>query len=336
MVMLLTILFVLIVVPFAGANIYLRSVGVWGGSDPGKTISIEIPEGTTTRGIGDILVDAGVIKSATGWRIALWMGDGDVDIQAGRYEIRTGLTAPDALDALAASRPLGPEFVNVTFPEGSWLEDFATILGRETHIKARQFAKLLKSGNVTSSLVPEDAASLEGALFPSTYQIEEDDTARSVAQRLVATMEEQVASVDMSAAEAADLSPYEVLIIASMIEAETRDDEERPKVARVIYNRLREGMTLGIDATILYALGEHKDQLTQSDLAIDSPYNTRLVAGLPPTPIGAPGLASIEAAAAPADGPWLYYVLADCDGTHAFSESYSEFLVNKDNQPDCS
>lgn len=100
-------------------------------------------------------------------------------------------------------------------------------------------------------------------------------------------------------------------------------------VARVIYNRLREGMTLGIDATVLYALGEHKDTLTESELAIDSPYNTRLVAGLPPTPIGAPGAASLEAAAQPAEGPWLYYVLADCEGNHAFSESYDEFLNNK-------
>lgn len=100
-------------------------------------------------------------------------------------------------------------------------------------------------------------------------------------------------------------------------------------VARVIYNRLREGMTLGIDATIIYGLGKHTEELTQSELEIDSPYNTRLYAGLPPTPIGAPGAESLKAAAAPADGEWLYYVLGDCDGNHRFSESYEEFLQNK-------
>jgi UPF0755 protein len=100
-------------------------------------------------------------------------------------------------------------------------------------------------------------------------------------------------------------------------------------VARVIYNRLADGIPLGIDATILYALGEHKEELTATDLAIDSPYNTREVAGLPPTPIGAPGLESLEAALHPADGEWLYYVLADCDGHHAFSASYDDFLANK-------
>ncbi len=315
--------------PLAVANVYLRSVGVWGSSDPGKKVAIEIPEGASTSAIGKLLADAGVIKSTTGWRIALFFEDGAEDIKAGRYEIATGLTAGDALAALLDSGPTGPKFVNVTFREGLWLEDFARALGDNTHISAQAFMKVLDQRKVSSELVPEDAPSLEGALFPSTYQIVEDDTARSVAQRLIDEMESKVASIDMSAAEELNLTPYDILIVASMIEAETRVDEERPMVARVIYNRLREGMTLGIDATVLYALGERKDTLTESELAIDSPYNTRLVAGLPPTPIGAPGAASLQAAAQPAQGPWLYYVLADCEGNHAFSESYDEFLNNK-------
>ena len=100
-------------------------------------------------------------------------------------------------------------------------------------------------------------------------------------------------------------------------------------IARVIYNRLQEGMPLGIDATVLYALGEHKSELSSDDLKIDSPYNTRIVTGLPPTPIGAPGLNSLEAALAPAEGEWLYYVLADCEGHHAFSTNYDDFLEDK-------
>jgi UPF0755 protein len=127
------------------------------------------------------------------------------------------------------------------------------------------------------------------------------------------------------------ISVYEAIIVASMIEAEASVAGDRDKIAAVIYNRLDEGMTLGIDATVLYAIGEHKEELTVSDLEVDSPYNTRKYPGLPPTPIGAPGSASLEAALNPADGTWLYYVLADCEGNHAFSTSYDEFLQNKEN-----
>jgi UPF0755 protein len=316
------ILSLLVLVPYIGVNAYMRSIGVWGSSEPGEEVSIEIPEGASPQEIGKILADAGVIKSTTGWRVSLFLdGGGAEDIQAGIYEIATGLTAGDALATLLESGPTGPEFVTVTFPEGSWLTDYARILGDNTHISADQFRRVLESGEIRSELIPQ-GKSLEGALFPSTYQVIAEDTARSVAQRLVDEMEKQMASIDMTEAEGLNLTAYDILIVASMIEAETRVDEERPMVAQVIYNRLREGIPLGIDATVIYALGEHKTELTQSDLQIDSPYNTRVVAGLPPTPIGAPGLASLEAAAHPADGDWLYYVLGDCDGNHRFSVSY--------------
>lgn len=334
--LILGLLVALVVLPFLGANIYLRSVGVWGSSDPGKEVLVEIPRGTSPRAMGEILAEAGVIESTTGWRIALFLGSGEEQIQAGTYSLPTGLTSPDALDRLIGADPEGPKFVNVTFPEGSWLVDFAAILDKQTHISGDEFMKVLEKRKVDSELVPDDAATLEGALFPSTYQILDKDTPISVAQRLIDQMEAQLAEIDLSTAKSVNLTPYDILIVASMIEAETRVDDERPMVARVIYNRLQQGITLGIDATVIYALGEHTDSLTQSQLEIDSPYNTRKVQGLPPTPIGAPGRASLEAAANPAEGTWLYYVLADCEGNHAFSESYDEFLQNKANQPDCS
>jgi UPF0755 protein len=114
-----------------------------------------------------------------------------------------------------------------------------------------------------------------------------------------------------------------------MVEAEAKVDKDRPKIAEVIYNRLQQGIRLGIDATISYALGHHVAALTRSDLAVDSPYNTRLRTGLPPTPIGAAGLASLQAAAAPATGDLLYYVVADCRGHHFFSADYDAFLRAK-------
>ena len=318
----------LVAVVAGGALLYVRSLGVNVESDPGRKVEVVIPTGSTSRSIGELLEEEGVIDSALGFRIAAYLDGGAEDIQAGRYEIPTGLSANDALATLLEEGPL-VEFVNVTFPEGSWLADFARILDEKTHIDGDRFLELATAGEVRSKYRPPGVDTMEGLLFPSTYQIVENDDAASVARRLAAEFEEQVDSLDFSAARRLGVTPYEAITIASMVEAEAFLDEERPMVARVIYNRLDEGMSLGIDATVQYAIGEHKEELTASDLDVDSPYNTRRFPGLPPTPIGAPGLASLESALLPADGPWLYYVLNDCDGHHAFSESYEEFLKNK-------
>lgn len=312
----------------ASAYVYLSSIGFVGTSSPGGVVEVVIPEGSSSDHIAALLEERGVIKDAFGFRLAAYLDDRVRDIQAGRYELPTGLSARDALDALLGAGPI-LDFVMVTFPEGSWLTDFARILDERTHISGDEFLELTTSGQMRSRVRPEEVDTMEGLLFPSTYQVVEEDTAASVARRLARELEEQLGEVDLSAAEAAGFTAYEVVSIASMIESEAALNEERPMIARVIYNRLTEGVPLGIDATVLYALGEHKEVLTASDLRVDSPYNTRIVAGLPPTPIGAPGRASLEAAAAPAEGDWLYYVLADCDGHHAFSSSYEDFLDHK-------
>ncbi len=327
-VVLLTILAAIVAVPAGAAAIYLRSIGVFGTSDPGRTVELVVPKGAGVDAIGQLLEDAGVIESAFGFRIATYLEGGAEDIQAGRYEIPTGLTAKDALAALLDNPPVA-DFVSVTFPEGLWLEDFARILEQETDLSGERFLEVLANGRVRSKLLPRGETSHEGLLFPSTYHVGEDDDEVSVARRLVEEMEEQVAPIDFSVAESLGYSRYEAIVIASMVEAEAKIDAERPKVARVIYNRLERGEKLGIDATVNYAIGDHELDLTVSELAIDSPYNTRLYPGLPPTPIGAAGAEALRAAAEPADGDWLYYVLADCEGHHAFSSSYDEFLTDK-------
>ena len=325
----LVLLLSLVGLPVGGGYLYLSSVGFFGSSDPHGRVEISIPEGTDVGEIGEILEGEGVIRSSSGFRLATYFRAGDESIEAGRYELPLGLTARDALDRLLDATPLGPDFVSVTFPEGSWLTDFARIVGEKTHLSEKSFLDLVSSGKLSSAYLPDGVEKLEGLLFPSTYQIVETDSARSVARRLIEEFEEQAGEADLSRAESLGVTPYEAVTIASMIEAEAALDEERPMIARVIYNRLDQGMTLGIDATVLYALGEHKDILTREDLGIDSPYNTRIVSGLPPTPIGAPGHASLKASVAPAEGEWLYYVLADCEGHHAFSVAYEDFLVDK-------
>lgn len=328
-VVILFVLLGLLLVPAAGGYVYLRSVGFFGSSDPGPEVEFEIPNGSGAAEIGKILEDKRVIKSAFAFRLAAYFDGGAEDIQAGNYVLPTGLTARDALERLKGTGPAGQQYVTVTFPEGSWLTEMADRIDDDTHISGKKFLQLATSGAIRSSFLPEGVDTLEGLLFPSTYQVIEKDTAKSVVKRFAAQFEEQASTLDFSKAAALGLSDYEIVIVASMIEAETRMDEERPKVAQVIYNRIRAGWTLGIDATVLYALGDRHAVLTQSALEVDSPYNTRRYTGLPPTPIGAPGSASLEAALNPADGPWMYYVLADCDGNHAFSTTDAEFLEDK-------
>ena len=326
----LLVLVLLLGAPIAGAYVYLRSIGFYGESDPGSKVTLTIPRGAGTETIGRVLEENGVIESAFGFRLATYFEGGVEDIQAGKYEITTGLTARDALVALTESGPLGEEFVTVTFPEGSWLVDFARRVGRDTHLSGDRFLDIVENGRVESALKPEGIDTLEGLLFPSTYQVIEKETERSFAERLVREMEGQLTKLDFEAkADALGLTPYEALIVASMIEGEASVGGDRDRIARVIYNRLDQGIALGIDATVIYALGEHRTELFKSDLEIDSPYNTRLVQGLTPTPIGAPGLESLEAAVNPADGDWLYYVLSDCEGHHAFSTDYNDFLADK-------
>jgi UPF0755 protein len=325
----LVVLLLIITIPVIAGYFYLRSIGVYGSSSPGPEVTFVIPKGSSAGAVGEILEEENVIKSALGFRIAAYLEGGFEDIQAGRYTIAQGLSAGDAFNALLDSGPEKEEEFTVTFPEGSWLKDFARILARESDLSEERFLEIVTDGTVTSPLLPDDVEMLEGLLFPSTYQVGLKETEQDVAEKLVTEFQDRLDAVGFSDVEALGVTQYEAVTIASMVEAEAKVDSERAKIARVIYNRLEEGMMLGIDATVSYALGEHKTSLTEEDLAVESPYNTRLVAGLPPTPIGAAGEESLAATAHPADGTWLYYVVSDCEGHHAFSESYDEFLQNK-------
>ena len=308
--------------------LWLRSIGLLRESSPDGRVTVRIPKGAGTGKIGELLEDNEVVPSAIGFRIAVYLEGGFEGIQAGEYTLARGLSAKEALAELEKG-PKTPPIVRVTFPEGSWVEDFAATVDDATDIPAKEFERLATSGRIRSKWQPKSIDTLEGLLFPSTYDISEKQDASDVVERLVAEFDERYSGLRPQRAEEMGVTPYEAVIVVSMIEAEAYVDEERAKIASVIYNRLDAGIRLGIDATIHYALGEHKEALTTEDLQVDSPYNTREVAGLPPTPIGAPGEKSLAAALNPADTDLFYYVLADCAGHHAFSETYDEFLVNK-------
>ena len=177
--------------------------------------------------------------------------------------------------------------------------------------------------------LPQDAQSIEGFLFPETYFVRKDATADSVVRLLLDQFGTEAETLPWDRAKELGVTPYEVVTIASMIEKEAKLDRERPVIAGVIYNRLREGMNLGIDATLLYDDPTPDGQLSFSDLDTDTPYNTRLNPGLPPTPIASPGRASLEAALNPADTPYFYYVLCGADGHHAFAKTAAGHEANR-------
>jgi len=172
----------------------------------------------------------------------------------------------------------------------------------------------------------KEAKDLEGFLFPDTFELERHASAADLVQRQLEDFKRRIAGVEMAYARSRNLTTYDVLTIASMIEDEAVSEGDRRKVAAVIYNRLHDGMPLGIDATVRFATGNYSEPLTESELAVDSPYNTRTNAGLPPGPINSPGLAAIEAAARPAKVDYLYYVVKPgaCNEL-AFSTTETEF-----------
>ncbi|HTI33741.1 MAG TPA: endolytic transglycosylase MltG, partial [Miltoncostaea sp.] len=211
--------------------------------------------------------------------------------------------------------------------EGLRREDIAALLDKETSIPGARYLALTAPGARGRRLAgTSKPTSLEGFLFPATYDITDSTTAAELVDDQLAAYDANTEQVNYSYAKSKNLTRFDVLTLASMIEREVQVPRERPIVAGVMYNRLRMGMRLDIDATVQYALGQWKPDLTASDLAIDSPYNTRKFTGLPPGPISNPGLDSIRAAARPAKVPYLYYVARnDGTGRHFFATTQEEF-----------
>ncbi|MFZ0492136.1 MAG: endolytic transglycosylase MltG [Acidimicrobiia bacterium] len=290
-------------------------------------VDMEVARGSSARQIGEQLAQAGVVESSLSFELAVRSAGVEDRLQAGTYRFVTGMSPGDALDVLLS----GPEsnVYRVTIHEGLRVSEILDRLAEQTPYTREAFEQALPG--VTSSLGfgDGDLQNWEGGLFPDTYEFATDATPEEILQRLASTMEVRVASVDWSPLEQMGYGVSDGLIIASMIEAEARLDKDRPLIASVIVNRLEIGMPLQIDATVLYALGERGVGLTAKDLQTDSPYNTYRSVGLPPTPIDAPGLASLRAAAEPATTDYLYYVLTRPDGGHSFAATYEEFQAYK-------
>jgi UPF0755 protein len=297
---------------------------------PGEEVLVEVPEGTSTGGVGEVLADAGVISDASVWNWYTKLRDVGT-IQAGSYRMRLNSSFTEAIDALAAE-PLPPDSRLVTVPEGLTQQQIiARLADPEKGVPGftvQGMEAALADPDSRTPVVPAEQRLLEGVLYPETYTVEEGDTELIVVRRMVDEFEDVAVELELEdRAAALNKTPYEVLIVASMVEREAGIPEDGPRVARVIYNRLARDWPLGIDATSCYEEGGVPCELTTEILNDNTPYDTRQQQGLPPTPIASPGRAAIEAALAPADGDWMYYILdvRKDDGSSLFTSSEAEF-----------
>ncbi len=294
---------------------------------PHGQVTVVIPPNSSASKIGDILAAKGVVSSSFFFELRATVAGDRGKLRSGTFHMQYDMSYSAALKILTTAPPAA-KVSNLTLIEGLTRAQIDRLL-RNQHIPGSYVAQTRHSPllDPTRYGAPRSTPSLEGFLFPSTYQLRDPITIPALIADQLKEFQAEFAKVNLRYAQARHLTPYDVLIIASMVQAEAQTARDRPLIASVIYNRLRDGMPLQIDATTRYATGNYSRPLTVSQLNSPSPYNTRIHKGLPPTPIDNPGMAAIAAAANPAHTNYLYFVVKPCGrGEHVFESSYTQFL----------
>jgi uncharacterized YceG family protein len=292
--------------------------------DGSGQVQVTVPKGSSVSEVGDLLSEENVIDNSTLFQVRVTLAGKRSEIYSGNFALAEGMSYGDAIDAL--SEPPIKRTLTVTVPEG-YTRSQAAQLVEEVGVPGDYTKATIRS----RYLDPADyggkgAKTLEGFLFPDTFELKPNAPVEDLVQLQLLDFKRRIKGVDMRYAKSKNLTVFDVLTIASMVEDEAGVDKQRGLVASVVYNRLREGMPLGIDATIRFATGNYTRPLTESELAIDSPYNSRTNVGLPPGPISNPGLESIEAAAHPPKTDYLFYVTTPgACGELTFAKTEAEF-----------
>lgn len=292
--------------------------------DGSGRVQVTVPKGSSVSEVGDLLSDKGVIDNSTLFQVRVTLAGKRSEIYSGHFTLAHGMSYGAAIDAL--SQPPVKRTVTVTIPEGYSRSQAAQLVEEDgvpgSYTKATVKSKYLNPAQYGG----KGAKDLEGFLFPDTFELKPSAPVADLVQLQLQDFKRRIKGVNMKYARSKNLTTFDVLTIASMVEREAGVSSQYKDVASVIYNRLHEGMPLGIDATIRFATGNYTKPLTESELAVDSPYNTRTNAGLPPGPINSPGLEAIEAAAHPAKTGYLFYVTTpNACGKLTFAKTEAEF-----------
>ena len=288
----------------------------------GKRVTVDIPRRTGNAAIGDLLENKGVIGSSQAFQIYVGVTRAG-PFNPGHYAMRENLGVRDAVGVLKSGPAKGPQF-KLVLPPGLTLAEIADRVGMLQGHNRDTFLQVAQSGVVRSKYQPADVTSLEGLVYPDTYFVSKGETDQQILTRLVSAFDQRADEIGLSGPNAGGLTPYQTVVAASLIEREAKLDEDRPLISAVIHNRLVAGKPLQIDATVCFAKGGCNASPTAADLALDSPYNTYKIAGLPPTPISTVSVKSLQAAQNPASVPYLYYVLSDKNGKHKFATTQEE------------
>ena len=292
-------------------------------SHPSAPVSVVVPRGATFRDVAQQLAQAGVVANPAAFRAYAKWKHADTDVHAGEYRFTPHQTPAQILDQLQSG---GAQIAKwLTIPEGYTAAQIAQALQKDALGNASAYQNAFLHDSIVAG--GTRTRNLEGFLFPSTYLIPLDANPAIVTRILTDQFIKELPPDAAQKARAHGLTVPQVVTIASLVEREAKADDERALIAGVIYNRLRLGMPLEVDATIEYALPTHHSVITYADLKIDSPYNTYLHTGLPPTPIANPGLPSLVAAFNPRPSPYLYYVYKG-NGHHVFAKTLQEQNAN--------
>lgn len=306
-----------------------------------QEVRLTIPPGVGSGQIAQLLETNGLIRDARVFRYYLIYKKQGARFQAGEYAMATGMALDDIIAKLNAGDTIEEETLRFTIPEGFTVLQIADKLEGQPGFERQTFLDLANGKTKTAELkwvsdipdTPGLAHRLEGYLFPETYALKLGSTTEEMVLRMASELDRKLAALPPDwpdKLKQSGLTFHQIMTVASLIEREVVDDEERPIVASVIYNRIKSHMKLQIDATVQYALDKPKEKLYEKDLLVDSPYNTYKIDGLPPGPIASPSLKSIQAALYPAQTKYLFYVTKS-DGTqkHNFAETYEQHLKYK-------
>ncbi|MBV9310839.1 MAG: endolytic transglycosylase MltG [Solirubrobacterales bacterium] len=292
------------------------------------SVTVTVPPHSSSSKVGDLLERDGVVSSSFFFELRATLGGDRSKLRSGTYHLQQGMSYGAALKVLTTPPPVAPT-TELTIVEGRTRQQIDALLRSQgvsgSYRRASRRSPLLDPHAYGA---PRGVASLEGFLFPSTYQLRKPIDIHALIADQLRTFRQQFATVKLGYARRKGMTPYDVLTIASMVQAEAQTSHDAPLVASVIYNRLAAGMPLQIDATTRYAVNNFTSPLTVAQLNSPSPYNTRIRKGLPPTPINNPGLAAIQAAANPRITNYLYFVVKPCgNGEHVFATNYQAFLA---------
>lgn len=295
-----------------------------------KDIIVDIPMGSSVDGVADILEENNLIKNKFVFKLSFKMKNNYSHMKSGKYLLKQTYSNSDIIDKLVSGE-IYQEGIKITIPEGSTSNEIIALLVKNELGKKQDYEELIKMPSEFYDefvfLNQKDIKSLEGFLYPSTYYFEEDAKPKDILKEMLKLFKQNYTEEFEKKQKEKNLTLQEVVNLASIVEKEAILDEDRPIIAGVFYNRLEKDMPLQSDATLQYIFESRKKNMTYKDLKIDSPYNTYIEKGLPPTPIASPSIKSIKAVLYPKKTDYLYFV-ADVNGGNVYSKTYEEHIKN--------